>query len=214
MITLLTSGTTKTPKNVTHSWDYINTCIKRSILEIELTPSDTVLDVFPGNTIAHYTVTAMPAMHAGAHLISTAFNPFTYFQTFNEHRPTYIALIPRHWEILKNTKEWNNVDMSCVRYMVMGSGNITQEMIDDFRNRGVKLVANWYGMTEMPPPVFVGYNSPQFDFNRKSGYEIDFTDEGECIIDGMLTSDMFDVEKRIYLGRKVTSNGSTWKNNF
>lgn len=214
MLTLLTSGTTKQPKNVTHSWEYIGKCVQSSIKEIQLTSSDIVLDVFPGNTIAHYTVTAMPAHYAGAKLISTAFNPFSYFQTFDAHRPTYIALIPRHWEVLKNTKEWNNVDMSCVRYMVVGSGNIPQEMIDDFRNRGVKLVANWYGMTEMPPPVLIGYNSVQFDINPKQDYTVEFSDDGECIIDGFNTGDIFDTTNRTFLKRKLDSNGTTWKNNF
>lgn len=214
MITLLTSGTTKQPKNVTHSWEYIHSCINRSIAEIQLTSNDTVLDVFPGNTIAHYTVTAMPALHARANLISTTFNPFTYFHTFNTHRPTYISLIPRHWEVLKNTKEWDNVDMSCVRYMVVGSGNITQEMIDDFRNRGVKLVANWYGMTEMPPPVLIGYNSVQFDINPKKDYTVEFADDGECIINGFYTGDIFDLNTKTYTHRKEQSNGTTWKNNF
>ena len=52
-LTLLTSGTTKEPKTVTHSWNYVEKCIQRSIKEIELTRNDVVLDVFPANTIAH-----------------------------------------------------------------------------------------------------------------------------------------------------------------
>lgn len=210
-LTLLTSGTTKQPKEIVHSWDYIETAIQRSIKEIGLTANDTVLDVFPGNTIAHYTVTAMPAYRAGAKLISAKFEAIDYLQRFNQHRPTYIALIPRHWEILKEHPEWNNMDMSCVRYMVTGSGPVAQEMVDDFLSKGVKLVANWYGMTEQPPPVFVGYNSEQFDFTPKKGYAVEFTDIGECLINGFPTGDLFDVENKKFLRRKLEANGSTWK---
>lgn len=214
MITLFTSGSTKEPKEVTHTYEQLDKYIDNSIKTIGLTDKDIVLDVFPANVIAHYTVTCMPAQRAKCRYISANFNPYTYFQLFNKYRPTYISLIPRHYEVLKNTKEWNNVDMSCVRYMVVGSGNISQTMIDDFNQRGVKLVANWYGMTEMPPPVFVGYNTSRFDFTPSPGYTVEFTDEGECVINGLYTGDMFDVTNKLYLGRKNLANGTTWKNNF
>lgn len=211
-LTLLTSGTTKPPKEITHSWSNIGSAIQRSIQEIGLTSQDVVLDVFPGNTIAHYAVTAMPAYLAGSKLISAKFEAIDYLQRFNQHRPTYISLIPRHWEILKEHSEWNNVDMSCVRYMVTGSGPVPQEMINDFLNKGVKLVANWYGMTEMPPPVFVGYNSEEFDFTTKSGYTVEFADDGECVINGFFTGDIFDLSTKKFLKRKLTPVNNTWKN--
>lgn len=212
-LTLLTSGTTKAPKRVEHSWNYIDIAIQNSIKEIGLTSKDIVLDVFPGNTIAHYTVSALPAHQAKAQLISAKFEAVDYLQRFNQYRPTYIALIPRHWELLKETTEWNNMDMSCVRYMVTGSGTVPQAMIDDFVSKGVKTVANWYGMTEQPPPVFVGHNSEAFDFTPKEGYAVEFSDEGECIINGFYTGDIFDLLSRKFLKRKSNSiNGNTWKN--
>jgi long-subunit acyl-CoA synthetase (AMP-forming) len=212
-LTLLTSGTTKEPKTVVHSWEYMESCIQRSIKEIRLTQKDTVLDVFPANTIAHYTVTAMPAYRAGAQLISAKFEAIDYLQRFNQCRPTYIALIPRHWELLKERAEWNNMDLSCVRYMVTGSGPVSQAMIDDFVSKGVKTVANWYGMTEMPPPVFVGYNTASFDFKSKDGYSIEFTEEGECVINGFYTGDLFDTKNKVFCNRKTdVSKAKTWKN--
>jgi len=210
-LTLLTSGTTKAPKTIEHSWDSIEKFIQASISETKLTSSDIVLDVFPGNTIAHYTVTAMPAYRAGAKLISAKFEAIDYLQKFNQYRPTYIGLIPRHWEILKEHKEWDNMDLSCVRYMVTGSGKVSQEMIDDFLSKGVKIVANWYGMTEMPPPVFVGYNSESFDFKPIQGHTIEFNDNGECILNGFETGDLFDLSSKTFLKRKLESSGSTWK---
>ena len=211
-LTLLTSGTTKEPKTVIHSWDYVENSIQRSIKTIGLTKSDIVLDVFPANTIAHYTVTAMPAYRAGAQLVSAKFEAIDYLQRFNQCRPTCIALIPRHWEILKEHPEWNNMDLSSVRYMVTGSGPVSQIMIDDFLNKGVKTVANWYGMTEQPPPVFLGYNSEQFDFTSREGYTVEFADDGECIINGFYTGDLFDVATKKFLMRKTAlSNIKTWK---
>jgi long-subunit acyl-CoA synthetase (AMP-forming) len=212
-LTLLTSGTTKDPKQITHSWEYIHNAIQRSVKTIGLTKNDVVLDVFPGNTIAHYTVTAMPAHHVGCQLISAKFEADDYLKKFNQYRPTYIALIPRHWELLKETDEWSQMDLSSVRYMVTGSGPVSQQMIDDFISKGVNTVANWYGMTEQPPPVFVGCNSEAFDFTPSRDYAVEFSDEGECIINGFYTGDIFDLPSRKFLKRKSNSiNGNTWKN--
>lgn len=212
-LTLLTSGTTKAPKQITHTWDYIEQCIQRSINEIGLTRADIVLDVFPANTIAHYTVTAMPAFRSGAQFISAKFEATDYIKMFNQYRPTYIALIPRHWELLKESPLWADWDMTSVRYMVTGSGIVPQPMIDDFISKGVGTVANWYGMTEQPPPVLVGYNSEQFDLTPKSGYTVEFADDGECVINGFATGDVFDVANKKFLKRKATlSTGVTWKN--
>lgn len=210
-IVLHTSGTTKDPKEVFHLWESMRQHALHSIREIGLTKDDVVLDVFPGNTIAHYTVTAMPAQWAGAKLITANFDPYSYIKLFNQYQPTYISLIPRHWEILSKTKGWDSFDMSCVRYMVVGSGKCPQEMIDSFLARGVKLVANWYGMTEMPPPVFIGYNSEAFDFTPRDGYTVEFADDGECVVNGHYTGDLFDLDTKKFIKRKIDSNGNTWK---
>lgn len=207
-LSLLTSGSTDEPKIVSHSWDYINRCADKSIAEISLTPSDRVLDVFPGNTIAHYTITAYPALKSSAQLHTATFSPYEYIEHFKRIQPTYIALIPRHLELLKHTKGFKNLDMSCVRYMVTGSGIVTQDFIDTFRTQGVQTVANWYGMTEVPPPVMIGYNTVNF---TKINKDISFTDEGECIINNQTTGDIFDVSTLTFLRRKNIANGKTWK---
>ena len=212
-ISINTSGSTSKPKLVNHS--NIEVHVQRSIDEIGLGPNDRVLNVYPSNVIANYTVTALPALLSGAHLYSTSFDPYSYINIFQEYQPTYISLLPRHHEILSKTKGWINLDMSCVRYMVTGSSNITQNLINEFRSKGVKLVANWYGMTEMPPPVFIGYNSSSFDFTPKSGYDVNFTDEGECVINGWHTGDVFNLVTKEFTKRKETDNNAfTWKNNF
>ena len=208
-ITLFTSGSTSHPKQVTH--EDLLPHIKRSVEEIGLRKDDIVLDVFPANVIAHYTVTAQPAIMVGAHLVSFNFDPYTYIRLFKEYQPTYIALIPRHVEILNKTKEWANLDMSCVRYMVTGSSTVSQQTIDALRSRGVATVANWYGMTEMHHPVFVGYNSESFDFSPRTGYDVEFTDAGECVINGIHTGDLFDLDTKQFIKRMTPPNGQTWK---
>jgi acyl-coenzyme A synthetase/AMP-(fatty) acid ligase len=210
-LTLFTSGSTKEPKQITHA--DIRPYIQASLAETKLTSKDVVLDVFPSNVIAHYTITAQPALAVGAHLITANFDPYTYVKLVEQYQPTFISLIPRHLEILDRTKAWANLDLSCVRYMVTGSQTVTMDMINSLRSKGVQTVANWYGMTEMPPPVLVAYNSDVFDLT-KSHYDVHFTDAGECVVNGLYTKDIFDVSTGKILGRKEEANGSTWKTNF
>ena len=224
MLTLFTSGSTDQPKVVKHSWEYINRCAERSVREIGLTKDDIVLDVFPANTIAHYTITAHPAYISGAQLVSSNFNALTYPELFSNVKPTYIALIPRHLELLQKTKGFKNLDMSCVRYLATGSGKVEQSFIDAFKERGVQTVANWYGMTEYAPPVMIGYDSPSFDLNTidqkenhvmfmplqaSGGYNLQ-----HCIINGKSTGDVFNMDTKEFHGRLKEPTGRTWKNGF
>lgn len=211
-VTLFTSGSTSEPKQITHS-DMMSH-IKRSVNEMGLNRSSKVLDVYPANVIAHYTVTAQPALHAGSHLVTLNFEPYNYIKLFKEIKPTHISLIPRHIEILEKTKGWVDLDMSCVKYMVTGSQPVSQDMIDKLTLKGIGIVANWYGMTEMPPPVLIGYNSESFDLNPQSGYDVDFTEDGECVVNGLHTGDKFDLKTRKFLERYSLANGNTWKVNF
>ena len=207
-LTLYTSGSTDEPKEVTHTWDQIKDWALKSIDEIGLSDEDRVLDVFPNNTIAHHTITAFPAFLSGAQCWKTNFSAYTYPELFNRVKPTFIALIPRHLELLLKAKGFENLDMSCVRYMVTGSSKIEQSFIDAFRERGVQTVANWYGMTEVAPPKMIGYNTTHF---TKIDDDVWFTDEGECVIDKFYTGDIFDVETKTFLYRKKEANGKTWK---
>lgn len=217
-ITLYTSGSTDQPKQITHSWDYIKQCAYASIKEIGLTEKDTVLDVFPGNTIAHYTITGLPALLSGAQYVCSNFTPYTYIEQFKRTQPSYIALIPRHLELLQSTKGFADLDMSCVRYMVTGSNSIEQSFINTFREHGVQTVANWYGMTEAPPPIMIGYNSSEFDLDTidQNKHHVMFQPCGysglnECYINGIATGDLFTTNPVRFARRAKESSGATWK---
>lgn len=217
-IILHTSGSTDEPKQVFHKWNYLKECAQRSADEIKLTEKDIVLDVFPANTIAHYTITAYPALISGSRLVTANFNTFTYLDIFEQVRPSVISLIPKHLELLIKSKKWDSIDMSCVRYMVTGSNKIEQSFINAFRDRGVNIVANWYGMTEFPPPVMIGYNSTKFDLKTLNGenhvtfHPVDSTSQlAECIINGRSTGDIFDLNTMEFHSRRVNASRPTWK---
>lgn len=213
-LVLYTSGSTDTPKVVTHDLRTIQSMLTRSTEELQLSRHDTVLNTFPSNVIAYYAITGLPAISVGAKLVTLQFNPYEFIRFFNKHQPTVISIIPKYWEILRKTKEFSNLDMSCVRYCVTGSQIVPQDLITDLKNLGVQTIGNWYGSTENPPPVFVGYNSVKFDFKSKLDYNIEFDSDGECIVNNMPTNDIFDLETKEFLKRKQSANRNTWKTNI
>jgi len=208
---LFTSGSTKEAKEVAHDWDFIDKRIDISIAELQLTSVDTVLNVLPFNVIGYHTIMSGPAIKACSTLINTVFDPYSYIRLFNKYQPTVIGLIPKHVELLMATKGFSTLDMSCVRYMVMGSQAVPQSMIDMLLAKGVKLIANWYGSTENPPPVAIAYNSSVFDFKETHGYNVEFASDGECIVNGTSTGDLFNPETGKYISRKEHATNSTWK---
>lgn len=211
---LYTSGSTNGSKLVKHDSNAINLMVSRAVAELNLTKDDIVLNVLPNNVIGYYSITGLPAIYTGCTLISTVFEPYEYLKLFNMYKPTVIGLIPKMIEILRGTKGYKELDMSSVRYMIMGSQNVPIDMINELRDKGVKTIGNWYGSTEHPPPVFVAKNGVNFDFEPKQGYTVSFTDEGECVVNGNNTGDLFDVNTKTYLGRKVVASGKTWKTNL
>jgi acyl-coenzyme A synthetase/AMP-(fatty) acid ligase len=210
-LVLFTSGSTTEAKEVSHEWDFIDKRIDISIAELQLTSADTVLNVLPFNVIGYHTIMSGPAIKARATLINTVFDPYSYIRLFNKYQPALIALIPKHVELLMATKGFNTLDMSCVRYMVMGSQAVPQSMIDMLLGKGVKLIANWYGSTENPPPVAIAYNSSVFDFKETYGYKVEFASDGECIVNGIGTGDIFSTDTHEYIRRKENATNRTWK---
>ena len=210
MLILYTSGSTGPAKKVSHSWEFIQICAKKTIKEQGLSGTDRVIDVFPHNTIAHWTLSALPAFLAGAEYHSMRFTAKFFIEKFKEVQPTVLNLVPRHLEMLQENEEFENLDMSCVRYMTLGAAPVTQKMVDAFTSRGVMCVAVTYGMTECPPPMMIGYNSPEFSWIDP---KITFTDDMEAIIGNVQTGDFFKKASCsiVFSHRAKEITGKTWK---
>ena len=210
MLVLYTSGSTGPAKKVEHSWEFIYECAAKTVQEQSLSMVDIVIDVFPHNSIAHWTLSALPAFIAGAEYHSMKFTPKFFIEKFKEVQPTILNLVPRHLEMLQETEEFETLDMSCVRYMTLGAAPVTQKMVDAFTSRGVTLVAVTYGMTECPPPMMVGYNSPEFSWIDP---KITFTDDMEAIIGDVQTGDFFKKASGsiVFSHRAKEITGKTWK---
>lgn len=211
MLVLYTSGSTGPAKKVEHSWEFIRECANKTILEQGLSSHDRVIDVFPHNTIAHWTLSALPAFLAGAEYHSMKFTAKFFIDKFNEVKPTILNLVPGHLKLLLEEPEFESLDMRSVRYMTLGAAPVTQDMVDIFRKKGVVCVAVTYGMTEAPPPKMVGYNNPHFTLIDD---DITFDENGEAHIQGKATGDIFsfkDDGSLIFSHRIKQNHYKTWK---
>lgn len=213
-LTLHTSGSTSKPKQITHSWDFIRKCQAHSANVIGLTASDRVLNVFPHNVIAHYTVTAGVAEYVGADLLTMKFNPYKYADIVNEYKPTYISLVTPMLKMLQGSKAWKSLDLSSVRYMVIGSQVTPTLITNNLLDKGVQHISNWYGSTEYPPPVFTANGSSAFDLSTTNpDLDVDFRNK-RCFINNEDTGDDFLImpEGRcLIVPRELSSNNTTWK---
>mgnify|MGYP006432656511 CR=1 FL=1 len=211
-----TSGSTAQPKTVHHNHKSVQNMLERSIRELQLTQDDIVLNVYPSNVIAYYAITGLPAITAGSQLASIQWNAWQYIDWLHEIRPTVISLIPPQINALMQTKSWVHADFSSVRYCVTGSQNVHQSIIDALLQKGVTTVGNWYGSTEYPPPLFVGYNSVQFNFTQSSPHHsLTFNGSTSCselLVDGKRTDDFFDLRNNTFICRGKEDPGfKTWK---
>jgi len=207
---IYTSGSTGLSKEISHDWDVIDAAAQRSIKLLNLTSDSRVLNIVPFNTIGFWTLTSYPAMLVKANLINMAFEPYQYIRAFNEFRPTHIGMLNRVFQILKKTKGFETLDMSCVECMYVGSDKIPQEMIDTLLSKGVKKIINVYGMSEFPPPIYIGINSVKFT-ETVCSHTLEFTDEGECVIDGFNTGDIFTDDREFSHRKSVNVQQPTWK---
>ena len=213
MLILHTSGSTGPAKRVAHKWEFIRECALKTIKEQGLSSHDRVIDVFPHNTIAHWTLSALPAFLSGAEYHSMKFEAASFIAKFKDIKPTILNLVPRHLELLQEIEEFKELDMSCVRYMTLGAAPVTQTMINEFTKRGVMCVAVTYGMTEAPPPKMIGYNQTNFTIIDD---DITFDEHGEAIINGKATGDIFHGHESgdgslVFSHRLLAVKGNTWK---
>lgn len=207
-LTLFTSGSTNEPKIVKHNWDHLRECIQHSIRTMKLTSEDRVLNVFPHNVIAHYCITAGPAQMAGADLLTAKFSAYDYADIIDYYKPTVTSLITPHIKMLMGTKSWDKLDLSSVRYLVIGSQTTPDDYITALKDKGVQYISNWYGSTEFPPPVFTADWDNEFDLSTvPSHFDVAF-DNGRCIINGEDTKD--DFQNNRIIPRQLPGN-NTWK---
>ena len=146
-VTISSSGTTGTPKEVFRTPDNLRACIDVAISAQKLTQRSRVLTVTRMTHAGGLLTQTLPAHTIGAEFKIQQFNAYTFLKDFANYTHTFLT--PAHMTALMNTKNFKNCDLSG-KWILGGSDPVTWEMIETFVSKGAVVQPNW-GMSEIGP---------------------------------------------------------------
>jgi fatty-acyl-CoA synthase len=163
---LYTSGTTGSPKGavLTHKsifWNSVNTSIS-----LNLTQDDTTVIFLPFFHTGGWNVLTTPFLHRGAKLIFLKkFDADQILKISSAEKATILFGVPTTMDMMARHKEFENIDISNIRYAIVGGEPMPIELIKTWEKKGVP-IRQGYGMTECGPNLF---SLPQQDSLKKIG---------------------------------------------
>ena len=163
---LYTAGTTALSKGViiTHKmlfWNSINTGLR-----LDLHSSDHTQSFAPFFHTGGWNVLFTPFIHHGAsHTLLTEFDADLILQLMEKEKATILFGVPTMLQMIADSPYFNKVDLSSVRYAIVGGAPMPKPLINIWHNKGV-FIRQGYGLTEVGPNCF---SLHQDDAIRKKG---------------------------------------------
>ncbi|MBY0555493.1 long-chain fatty acid--CoA ligase [bacterium] len=163
---LYTSGTTGSPKGavLTHksiNWNSINTSIS-----LNLTQDDTTVIFLPFFHTGGWNVLTTPFLHRGAKLIFLKkFDADQILKISSAEKATLLFGVPTTMDMMARHAEFNSIDISSIRYAIVGGEPMPIELIKTWDKKGIP-IRQGFGLTECGPNLF---SLKQEDSLRKIG---------------------------------------------
>ena len=151
---LHTGGSTGTPKEtvLTHGtlcWNSFNT-----ITALGLRPEDATPMVFPMFHTGGWNVLTVPLFHLGGTvIIAREVDPGRVLDTVEAEEATVFVAVPAVLRSMATHDDWDDTDLSSLRFVKSGGGPCRDATIRAWRERGVDL-SQGYGLTECGPNNF------------------------------------------------------------
>lgn len=147
-VIIFTSGTTGKPKGAMNSHFGLVHCA-----HIELSrwpdPDMRVLQNMPINHIANIGMMSCCALVAGGTLVyQDRFDAGDLLQLIEKERITFWLQSPIQFHLVSQHEEFDNTDLSSVRYMIWGGGPMPQHLVEKLHKKDA-ILATAYGMTEL-----------------------------------------------------------------
>ncbi len=151
---LYTSGTTGVPKGamISHKmlfWNAINTGLR-----LDINSSDHTQAYAPLFHTGGWNVLFTPFLHHGAsHTILEGFDPDLLLDLLETEKSTILFAVPTMMQMMANAKRFHSVDLSALRYAVVGGAPMPIPLIEVWHKKGVP-IRQGYGLTEVGPNCF------------------------------------------------------------
>lgn len=151
---LYTAGTTGRSKGVmiTHRmlfWNSINTALR-----LDLNSQDHTQNYAPFFHTGGWNVLTTPFFHAGASVtLLQNFDVDLVLQLMEKERTTTFFGVPTMLQMMSESEQFNKVDLSSVRFSVVGGAPMPEPLINLWHNKGV-MIRQGYGLTEVGPNCF------------------------------------------------------------
>ncbi|GAA0493458.1 long-chain fatty acid--CoA ligase [Salinibacillus aidingensis] len=152
---MYTSGTTGKPKGAMLShgntlWNAIN-----SIHASPFEKSDITLSAAPLFHIGGMSVFTTPLIYKGGTVIlDDSFDPERTLQKIQEENITSLFLVPAMWQAIMNVENFEDYDISSLRFCVSGGAPCPITVITFFQDRGIPFYEG-FGLTETAPFVSI-----------------------------------------------------------
>lgn len=196
---LYTSGTTGSPKGaiISHRmifWNSINTGLR-----LNLSQNDCTVIFLPFFHTGGWNVLTTPFIHRGAKVVFLKkFDADPILDLSAKEQATILFGVPTTMEIMSRSPLFNDLDLSKIRYAIVGGEPMPLELIKVWHKKGIP-IRQGYGLTEFGPGVFslneedalrkigsIGF--PNFYCDAKivdnDGQELGADDIGELVLRG------------------------------
>jgi long-chain acyl-CoA synthetase len=146
---IFTSGTTGEPKGVMLDHANLDAMAEMGRQALDIAQADRCLLILPLFHVNGIVVSVLMPLLAGASVvIAERFDPHTFFDTVQHHRPTFFSAVPTIYAMLAVLSEDVRPDTSSVRFGICGAAPASAELLERFEARyGFPLIEG-YGLSE------------------------------------------------------------------
>jgi fatty-acyl-CoA synthase len=151
---LYTSGTSGAPKGALITpkmlhWNSLNTTMRLNISQ-----HDIFVSFLPLFHTSGWNVLLTPFLHRGAKVVLTKkFDAERVLKLYQDERATIMFGVPTTMDMMARASGFRSVDLSSVRYAVVGGESMSLELIRIWQAKGVP-IRQGFGLTEFGPNVF------------------------------------------------------------